>query len=122
MDADGYVRIVDRKKDLILSAGGYKIHPREIEDVLYEHPAVYEAVAIGVPHGDKGERVKVFIVLKPDRTATADELMAFCRARLAPFKVPKLIEFRDALPKSIIGKILRRPLREAELAKIDSDR
>ncbi|MBP7687795.1 MAG: long-chain fatty acid--CoA ligase [Thermoflexales bacterium] len=122
MDADGYVRIVDRKKDLILSAGGYKIHPREIEDVLYGHPAVYEVAAIGVPHGDKGERVKVFVVLKPDRTATADELIEFCRTRLAPFKIPKIIEFRDALPKSIIGKILRRPLREAELANIDSER
>jgi long-chain acyl-CoA synthetase len=107
---------------LILSAGGYKIHPRELEDVLYEHPAVYEAVAIGVPLGDKGERVKVFVVLKPDRTATPDELIEFCRARLAPFKVPKIVEFRDTLPRSIIGKILRRPLREAELAKIDSER
>jgi len=118
MDADGYVRIVDRKKDLILGAGGYNIHPREIEDVLYAHPAVYEAAAIGVQVGDRDERVKVFVVLKPGHTATAEDLIAYCRDNLAPYKVPKFVEFRDSLPKTIIGKILRRPLREEELRKM----
>jgi long-chain acyl-CoA synthetase len=121
MDADGYFKIVDRKKDLILGAGGYKIHPREIEDVLYGHPAVYEAAAIGVRVGDLDERVKVFVVLKPGCTATAEDIIAHCRANLAPYKVPKFVEFRESLPKTIVGKILRRPLREEELRKMSNE-
>ena len=110
MDADGYFKIVDRKKDMILGAGGFNIYPREIEDVLYEHPAVMEAAATGVLEEGKGERVKVFIVLKEGQTATAEEIIAFCKANLAPYKVPKYVVFRDRLPKTIVGKILRREL------------
>lgn len=110
MDEDGYFRIVDRKKDMILGAGGFNIYPREIEDTLYEHPKVLEAAAVGVPMGDKGERIKVFVVLKPGETATEEEIIEFCRQNLAAYKVPKLVEFRDSLPKSMVGKILRREL------------
>ncbi|MCR4407027.1 MAG: long-chain fatty acid--CoA ligase [Anaerolineae bacterium] len=117
MDEDGYFRIVDRKKDMILGAGGFNIYPREIEDVLYEHPKVKEVAAVGVPVGEKGERPKVFIVLKEGETATEEEVLEFCRQNLAPYKVPKFVEFRDELPKSMVGKILRRVLLEEELKK-----
>jgi long-chain acyl-CoA synthetase len=114
MDTDGYFQIVDRKKDMILGAGGYNIYPREIEDVLYKHPKVLESAALGVPEGELGERVKVFIQLKPGQQATAEEIIQFCRENLAPYKVPKYVEFRDQLPKTVVGKILRRELaREA---------
>jgi long-chain acyl-CoA synthetase len=115
MDADGYFRIVDRKKDMILGAGGYNIYPREIEEVLYEHPKVLEAAAAGIPVEGKGERIKVYVVLKPGQTATAEEIIAFCREHLAPYKVPRFVEFREELPKTLVGKILRRALVEAEL-------
>jgi long-chain acyl-CoA synthetase len=118
MDEDGYFKIVDRKKDMILGAGGFNIYPREIEDVLYEHPKVMEAAAIGVPEAGKGERVKVFIVLKQDQTTTAEEIIAFCKENLAPYKVPKYVEFRDKLPKTIVGKVLRRELARKEEPKI----
>lgn len=118
MDEDGYFRIVDRKKDMILGAGGYNIYPREVEDVLYEHPKVLEVAAVGVPVAGKGERVKVYIVLKEGQTATEDEIIAFCRENLAPYKVPKFVEFRDALPKTMVGKILRRVLLEEEKKKL----
>jgi len=95
---------------MILGAGGFNIYPREIEDTLYEHPKVLEAAAVGVPMGDKGERIKVFVVLKPGETATEEEIIEFCRQNLAAYKVPKLVEFRDSLPKSMVGKILRREL------------
>ncbi|UCC61954.1 MAG: long-chain fatty acid--CoA ligase [Anaerolineae bacterium] len=114
MDEDGYFRIVDRKKDMILGAGGYNIYPREVEDVLYEHPKVLEAAVIGVPVEGKGERVKVFVVLKPGETATEEEIIAFCRDNLAPYKVPRFVEFKDQLPKSAVGKILRRELKQSE--------
>jgi len=110
MDEDGYFRIVDRKKDMILGAGGFNIYPREIEDVLYEHPKVEEAAAVGVLLPGKGERVKVFIRLKEDQTATEGEIIAFCEENLAPYKVPKFVEFRQQLPKTLVGKILRREL------------
>ena len=115
MDADGYVTIVDRKKEMII-VSGYNVYPREVEEALARHPAVAEAAAIGVPHPIKGEEVKAFVVLRPGTTTTADELVAFCREGLAPFKVPKAIEFRESLPKTLIGKILRRQL-AAEDAK-----
>jgi long-chain acyl-CoA synthetase len=118
MDEDGYFRIVDRKKDMILGAGGYNIYPREVEDVLYEHPKVLEAAAVGVPLEDKGERVKAYIVLKEGETATEEEIIAFCRENLAPYKVPKFVEFRDGLPKTMVGKILRRVLLEEEKKKL----
>lgn len=117
MDPEGYFHFVDRKKDMILGAGGYNVYPREIEDVLYEHPSVLESVAIGVPAEAKGERVKVFVVLKPGHTASSEELIAFCRKNLAPYKAPKLVEFRDSLPKTLVGKPLRRQLREEELQR-----
>ncbi len=118
MDADGYFRIVDRKKDIIITSGGYKIFPREIEEVLYTHPKVLEAVATGVPYESKGDRVKAFVVLRPGVQATPDELVEFCRSNLAPYKVPKSIEFRDSVPKTLVGKPLRRQLRAEELEKL----
>ena len=117
MDEDGYFQIVDRKKDMILGAGGYNIYPREIEDVLYEHPKVLEAAAVGVLVGEKGERIKAFFVLKDGQTATEEEIIIFCKQNLAPYKVPKYVEFRDDLPKTLVGKILRR-----ELAKEEAER
>ncbi|MDP2975161.1 MAG: AMP-binding protein [Anaerolineales bacterium] len=119
MDEDGYFRIVDHKKDMILGAGGENIYPRDIEDVLYEHPKVLEAAAIGIPLPGKGERVKVFIRLKEGQTATAEEIIAFCKENLAAYKVPRYVEFREQLPKTIVGKILRRELvkEEAERQK-----
>jgi len=117
MDEDGYFKIVDRKKDMILGTGGFNIYPREIEDVLYEHPKVKEVAAVGIPVGEKGERPKVYIVLKEGETATEEEIIQFCRENLAPYKVPKFVEFRDELPKTMVGKILRRVLLEEELKK-----
>ena len=114
MDEDGYFRIVDRKKDMILGAGGENIYPREIEDVLYEHPKVQEAVALGLPVPGKGERVKVYIRLKDGQAATPEEIIAFCAENLAIYKVPKYVEFRDQLPKTLVGKILRRELIKEE--------
>ena len=114
MTEDGYVRIVDRKKDMILAAGGYNVYPREIEDVLYEHPKVMEVAAIGVPVGGSDQRAKVFIVLRPGETATEEEILQFCSERLAKYKVPKYVEFRESLPKTMVGKILRRELMEEE--------
>jgi len=116
MDEDGYFFIVDRKKDMIIS-GGFNIFPREVEEVLYEHPKVLEAAVIGVKDERSGERVKAFVVLKEGETATAEEIIAFCRERLTAYKVPKLVEFRKELPKSNVGKVLRRKLREEETGK-----
>ena len=115
-DEDGYIFIVDRKKDMII-AGGFNIYPREIDEVLYQHPKVMDAVAVGIPHEYRGETIKAYIVLKPGETATEDEIMDFCKQKLAAYKTPKLVEFRDALPKSIIGKVLRKVLREEEERK-----
>jgi long-chain acyl-CoA synthetase len=117
MDEDGYFRIVDRKKDMILGAGGFNVYPREIEEVLYEHPKVLEAAAVGIPMEGKGERVKAFVILKEGQTADEEEIIAFCRENLAPYKVPKFVEFRDELPKTMVGKILRRELVQEELEK-----
>jgi long-chain acyl-CoA synthetase len=119
MDGDGYFKIVDRKKDMILGAGGYNIYPREVEDVLYQHPKVLEAAVAGIPVGvEKGERVKAYIVLKPGETATEEEMIAFCRENMARYKVPKFVEFRESLPKTMVGKILRRVLVEEEKKKL----
>ncbi|MEO6034636.1 MAG: long-chain fatty acid--CoA ligase [Verrucomicrobiota bacterium] len=109
-DADGFYYIVDRKKDLII-AGGYNIYPREVEEVLFECPKVKEAGVVGVPDGYRGETVKAFVVLKDGLVATPDEIVAFCRERLASYKVPRQVVFRDSLPKSGVGKYLRRELR-----------
>ncbi len=116
MDVDGYFQIVDRKKDMII-AGGFNIYPRDVEEVLYEHPKVREAVAVGIPDPHRGETVKVFVVLKPGEAATAEEIVEFCRGKMARFKVPTSVEFRQDLPKTMVGKILRRVLREEEIAK-----
>jgi long-chain acyl-CoA synthetase len=110
-DADGYFYIVDRKKDMII-AGGYNIYPREVEEVLFECPKVREAGVIGVPDPYRGETVKAFVVLHDGVTATAEEIVAFCRERLAAYKVPRIVVFRDSLPKSAVGKYLRRELRK----------
>ena len=109
-DADGYYYIVDRKKDMII-AGGYNIYPREVEEVLWEFPKIVEAAVIGVPDSYRGETVKAFVVLQPGTSATAEKIIAFCRERLAAYKVPHLVVFRDSLPKSGVGKYLRRVLR-----------
>lgn len=118
MDEDGYFYIVDRKKDMII-ASGYNVYPREIEEVLFEHPKVQEAVVAGVPHAYRGETVKAYITLKEGVSATGEEMIAFCRERLAPYKVPKLIEFRDQLPRSAVGKLLRRMLVDEERKKLE---
>ena len=118
MDEDGYFQIVDRKKDMILGAGGFNIYPREVEEVLYQHPKVKECAVAGVPVAGKGERVKAFIVLKEGETATEEEVMEFCRENMARYKVPKFVEFRDELPMTIVGKVLRRVLVEEEKKKL----
>ncbi|TDE86646.1 long-chain fatty acid--CoA ligase [Deinococcus sp. S9] len=111
MDEDGYFRIVDRKKDLII-AGGYNIYPREVEEVLYQHPAVLEAAAVGLPDPYRGETVHAVVALKPGMTATEAEIISHCRANLSPYKVPRRVEFRAELPKSAALKVLRRQLAE----------
>ncbi len=109
MDTDGYFTILDRAKDLII-AGGFNIYPREVEEVLFTHPAVAEAAVCGVPDAYRGETVKAFIVLKDGAQAGEEEIITYCRERLATFKAPRQIEFRDSLPKTAVGKVLRREL------------
>lgn len=116
MDEDGFFFIVDRKKDMII-AGGYNIYPRDIEEVFYTHPKVMEATAIGIPHPTRGEAVKVFLALKPGQTATQQELIEYCSDKLAKYKWPKEIEFRKELPKTLVGKISKKTLREEEMKK-----
>lgn len=117
MDEDGYFFIVDRKKDMII-AGGYNIYPREIDEVLYTHPKVLDAVTVGVPDPYRGETVKAFIVPKPGETVTEEEIIQFCKSKLAAYKVPKAVEIREFLPKTMVGKILRKELRAEELRKM----
>lgn len=117
MDEDGYFYITDRKKDLII-VGGFNVFPSEIDEVLYRHPKVKEGVTVGIPDEYKGERIKVYVVLKDGVEATEEEFKEYFRQHLAPYKVPSEIEFRDSLPKNAIGKILRRVLREEEMRKI----
>ncbi len=117
MDEDGYFYIVDRKKDMII-ASGFNIYPREIEEVLYEHSAIKEVAVAGVPDPYRGETVKAYIVLKEGAKVTEEELDRFCRERLAAYKVPRIYEFRDELPKTTVGKILRRQLVEEEKKKM----
>jgi long-chain acyl-CoA synthetase len=117
MSEDGYFRLVDRKKDMILAAGGLNVYPRDIEERLYEHPKVMEAAVIGVPVGSTDQRAKAFVVLKDGETATEEEIIAWCREGLAKYKVPKHIEFRPELPKTMVGKVLRRQLMEDEEKK-----
>ncbi len=112
-DEDGYFYITDRKKDLII-VGGFNVFPREIDEVIYKHPKVREGIAVGLPDEYAGERIKAYVVLRDGETATADELIAFFRQHLVSYKVPSEVEFRKELPKSMIGKILRRALREED--------
>jgi long-chain acyl-CoA synthetase len=116
LDADGYLTIVDRKKEMIV-AGGFNVYPREVDGVLFAHPKVLEACTIGVPDEYRGETVKSYIVLRHGETAEAEEIVAHCRETLAAYKVPKIIEFIDELPKSAVGKVLRRELKEMDSKK-----
>jgi len=116
-DEDGYLSIVDRKKDMII-AGGYNIYPVELDDILMGHPKILEACAIGIPHEYRGETVKAFIVTKEGETLTEEEITAYCKEKLAAYKVPKIFEFIEELPKSAVGKVLRRKLRDMELEKM----
>jgi long-chain acyl-CoA synthetase len=116
MDEEGYFSIVDRKKELII-AGGYNVYPREVEEVLYEHPKILEVCVAGVPDSYRGEIVKAFVVLRSGEQASTEEIREFAKTRLAAYKVPRAVEFRDELPKTLIGKVLRRALIEEEQAK-----
>ncbi|NJN64903.1 MAG: long-chain fatty acid--CoA ligase [Acidobacteria bacterium] len=117
MDEDGFFYIVDRKKDMII-ASGFKVLPREVEEVLYTYPAVQEAVVAGVPDPYRGETPKAYVVLKAGQQATAEQIIAHCRSNLAAYKVPSSVEFRAELPKTMVGKILRRVLVEEEQKKL----
>jgi long-chain acyl-CoA synthetase len=116
MDEEGYFQIVDRKKDMII-AGGFNIYPRDVEEVLYENPKVKEVVVAGIPDPYRGETVKAYIILKEGETATEEEIIQFCKGKMAKYKVPRAVEFRADLPKTIVGKILRRLLVEEEMKK-----
>jgi long-chain acyl-CoA synthetase len=113
MDEDGYFYIVDRIKDMIIS-GGYNVYPRDIDEVLYEHPKIVEACAVGIPHPKRGESIKAFVVLKQGQTMTEKEVIDYCAERLARYKLPVAVEFREELPKSNVGKILRKDLRKQQ--------
>jgi long-chain acyl-CoA synthetase len=116
LDEEGYLTIVDRKKDIII-ASGFNIYPKEIDEFLMTHPKVLEVCTVGVPDSYRGETVKVFVVVKPGQNLTEEEIVNFCKEKLAGYKVPKLVEFIDSLPKSTVGKILRRELRDREKEK-----
>ncbi len=116
MDEDGYFYIVDRIKDMILS-GGYNVYPRDIDEVLFEHPKILEACSIGIPHPKRGEAVKAFVILKEGQEMTVKEVIDYCDTKLARYKLPVEVEFRQELPKSNVGKILRKDLRAQEEAK-----
>jgi len=113
MDEDGYFFIVDRIKDMIIS-GGYNVYPRDIDEVLYEHPKILEACAVGIPHPKRGESIKAFVVLKQGQTLTEKEVIDYCAERLARYKLPVAVEFKEELPKSNVGKILRKDLRKQQ--------
>ncbi|WDP92170.1 MAG: long-chain fatty acid--CoA ligase [Desulfobacter sp.] len=115
IDEDGYILITDRKKDMII-VGGFNVYPRDVEDILYTHPKVELCAVVGVPHPKSGETVKAFIKLKEGETATEEEISAFCKENMAGYKRPRTIEFREEIPVSNIGKVLRRVLRDEETA------
>ena len=117
MDEDYYVFIVDRTKDMII-AGGYNIYPRDIDEVLYKHPKVKDVISVGIPDKYYGEIVKAYVQLVAGQTATEQELIDYCKEHLASYKVPKMIEFREELPRTVTGKALRRLLRDEEIAKM----
>ncbi|MBW2090531.1 MAG: long-chain fatty acid--CoA ligase [Deltaproteobacteria bacterium] len=120
IDEEGYVIITDRKKDLIL-VGGFNVYPADVEEMLYEHPKVAMAAVVGVPDERSGETVKAFIQLKEGETATEQEILDWCKEKMAGYKRPKMVEFRDELPVTVVGKILRRVLRDEELKKTKTD-
>jgi long-chain acyl-CoA synthetase len=109
MNNEGYIKLVDRKKDMIL-VSGFNVYPNEIEELVSDHPKVFEAAAVGVPHETSGEAIKLFVV-KKDNSLDSQELSTYCRKNLTGYKNPKFIEFRESLPKSNVGKILRKELR-----------
>jgi long-chain acyl-CoA synthetase len=117
MDADGFFAIVDRKKDMI-KVGGENVYPRDVEEVLFKNPKVMDCVVAGIPDEKLVDKVKAYIVLKPGEKATPEEIIAFCKEQMAKFKVPKEVEFREGLPKNMVGKMLRRLLVEEEKAKL----
>ena len=108
-DEDGYMFMVGRKKEMII-CGGYNIYPREIEELLYTHPAILEAAVVGISDETRGEIPKAFVVLKPNQQVAADEIVSFCKERIAAYKVPRVVEFMSDLPKSATGKILKQRL------------
>lgn len=115
LQEDGYIRIVDRKKDMIL-VSGFNVYPNEIEDVVAAHSGVLESAAVGIPDENSGEVIKLFVVAK-DESLDAESLRDWCKKELTAYKVPKVIEFRDELPKTNVGKVLRRQLRDEEIQK-----
>jgi long-chain acyl-CoA synthetase len=117
IDEEGFVVITDRKKDMII-VGGFNVYPRDVEEVLYAHPKMALAAVVGIPDPHTGEAVKAFVQLKPGATATEQEILDFCKDKMAGYKRPKFVEFRETLPTSVIGKVLRRVLREEELKKL----
>lgn len=119
-DEDGYVFIVDRCKDMII-AGGFNIYPRDIDEVVFQHPKVKDVITVGIPDAYRGETVKCFIQLVEGQEATEKEIIDYCRERLAAYKVPTAVEFRTELPRSTVGKAFRRVLRDQEIAKMKSD-
>ncbi len=118
MSEDGYFRIVDRKKDIIMATGGFNVYPRDVEERLYEHPKIMEAAAVGIPPASSNQRVKVYIVLHKDEMLSEEEVIDWCHQGLARYKVPKVVEFRDELPKTMVGKVFRRALVEEEVARM----
>jgi len=119
-DEDGYLSVVDRKKDMVI-AGGYNIYPVEIDNILMEHPDILQACAVGVPHPYRGETIKAFVQMKPGASLTEAGVITFCKEKLAAYKVPKAVEFMDELPTSTVGKVLRRELRQRELDKMKQE-
>ncbi len=113
IDEDGYITITDRKKDMII-VGGFNVYPRDVEDILYTHPKVELTAVVGMPDAKSGEKVKAFIKIKEGETVTQEEMIAFCKENMVGYKRPKLIEFRNEIPVSNVGKVLRRVLRDEE--------
>jgi long-chain acyl-CoA synthetase len=116
VDEEGYILVTDRKKDMVL-VGGFNVYPRDVEDILFNHPKVQLAAVVGAPDEKSGEVVKAFVQLKPGESASEEEIKAFCKENMAGYKRPKIIEFRDELPVSNVGKVLRRVLRDEERGK-----
>jgi len=115
MDEEGYFYIVDRIKELI-SSGGYNVYPRDIEEVIYTHPDILEAAVIGIPHPRRGEAAKVFVVLKNGKSMEPNDLIDYCSGKLAKYKLPTKVDFRDSLPKTAVGKISKRVLKAEEVS------